>query len=106
MLLSIRSNDSWRRTTDDVQQERKAADLQKVEPSDEENNGVSVPSSATWEEEKVCLNEKVHTNTFRIFGGEEKVPMYVLKALFGELLAILGKKDNSVDFTYLNGKKG
>ncbi len=53
-----------------------------------------------------CLNDKLHPNIFQIFGGEDKVPMNVLTALFGELLTILGKKQNSVDFTYLNGKKG
>jgi hypothetical protein len=62
--------------------------------------------SKTWEEENVCLDGKLHPNTSQIFRGAEKVPMSVVKAIFVELLSILGNKENLVDFTYANGKKG
>ncbi len=103
MLLTFCSNDSWRLTRDVVQKKEEHAE---VECSDEEDNGKSVPMSKTWEEENVCLDGKLHPNTSQIFRGAEKVPMSVVKAIFVELLSILGNKENLVDFTYANGKKG
>ena len=100
----MHSNDSWQ-TTLDVVNEKITAENSELKEN-EEDNGVSMPTSAMWEEEHIQLDDKANPNTFRIFRGEKKVPRYVLTALFGELLTILGKNDNSVDFTYLNGRKG
>jgi hypothetical protein len=64
------------------------------------------PSASLWDEEHVWLDEKKHPNTFKMFQSDSKAPICLLKAVFCELLSILGGNNNSVDFTYLNGQKG
>lgn len=43
---------------------------------------------------------------FQLIEEETKALLHILTAIFGKLLSILGNNDSSVDFTYLNGRKG
>jgi hypothetical protein len=49
--------------------------------------------------------EKSCPYLFEMFGGK-KIPTHVLNVIFGELIALLGKSDKSIDFVYGNGECG
>jgi hypothetical protein len=64
------------------------------------------PLSQTWKEDYVNIDAKRHPNLSQLIGEGKQVVLCVLRGIFTELLSILGNNDNSVDFTYLNIRKG
>jgi hypothetical protein len=77
------------------------------ELSDEESVSASQqPSDTLWADDHVLLDEKKHLNTLKMFQSDGKAPICLLRAVFCELLSILGGNNDAVDFTYLNGQKG
>lgn len=101
-LLSLRENDAWR---NEINNNIVIDSINEL--SDEESFVASQqPSDTLWADEHVLLDEKKHPNTFKMFQSDGKAPRCLLRAVFCELLSILGGNNNTVDFTYLNGRKG
>jgi hypothetical protein len=89
-------------TTFDGNFEAIITEEQDITPEDEE----SEPIKELLVEDCKCISKEELPILFQMFRGEQNIPTCILNTLFCELLNVMKRKDNSVNFIYGNGKCG
>ena len=74
------------------------------ESSEDEDESTDEPVLQVFPEDHKEIDKERSPILFEMFTGKESVPIHILNALFCELVNVLKKKDNSVDFIFGNDK--